>query len=73
MTDEFDKLVELLDSAPTEQCVVRSEFLQDLDIDPSALSKVASRPLTEAVEFSELPERNMAFRDKVFVFGPKEA
>ena len=73
MNDEFNTLVELLNSEPGEQCVVRSTFLDDLLIDPNVLASAAGRPVRSALEFTELPERNITLRDKVFVFGPKEA
>ncbi len=72
MNDEFDKLVDVLNSKPSEQCVVTSIFLEDLFIDPELLAKVAERPLSSAFEYTNVPARNMTLRDKVFVFGPKE-
>ena len=73
MSDEFDTLVELLNSEPGEQCVVRCMFLDELSVDPNKLAAAAFRPVRSALEFTELPERNITLRDKVYVFGPREA
>ena len=34
MSEEFDTLVDLLNSEPTQQCVVRADWLDDLGVDP---------------------------------------
>jgi len=70
--DEFEKVVEVLNSEPTQQCVVRKQFLDDLDIDPDRLAEASGRKYRRACEFTDVPERNMTLRDNVFVFSAKE-
>ena len=73
MQQEFEKILEVFDSEPSQQCVLRAEFLEDLHIDPESLAKASKRKFFPAVEFHSLPERNMTLRDKLYVFGPREA
>jgi len=70
--DELEKVAEVLNSEPSQQCVIREEFLEDLSIDPEELAKVSGRSCRRAFEFIDLPEKNMTLRDKVFVFAAKE-
>ena len=72
MSDEFERIVDVLEGAPSEECVIRNIFLEDLGIDPLVLARASGRPVRSAIEYSEHPERNMQLRDKVFVFGRKE-
>ena len=71
--DEFRKLVDILESRPGEQCVVRREFLDEVGVDYQALANASGRTVRLTNEIVEAPERKMAFRDAVYVYSPKEA
>ena len=68
----IDQLVEVLDSAPLEQCVVRQEFLEELNLNAENVAEASQRSVHRTHEIRNLPERKMALRDAVFVFGPKK-
>ena len=72
MSDEFDRIIDVLNSEPKQQCVLRAEWLDEMGIDSTLLGKASKRPVSIAFEFLSLPERSMALRDKLFVFGAKE-
>ena len=73
MSEQFDKIVDVLNSEPKQQCVVRAEWLGELGIDPQMLGKASERSVSIAYDFISVPERSIALRDRVFVFAAKEA
>ena len=72
----FETLVDLLNSQPAQQCVVRREFLDTLAGDPDdaaiQLGIASQRDVKPARDIVEIPEKNLALRDAVFVFAPKK-
>ncbi|MAM23941.1 MAG: hypothetical protein CML55_00965 [Rhodobacteraceae bacterium] len=72
MLESQETVVEILKSNPTEQCVIRMEFLDDLEIDPDELAAQANRKMRFTYEIREVPDSNMALRDRVCVYSPEE-
>lgn len=70
--DAFEKIVGILNSEPYQECVVREEFLIEDGLDAEALAAASKRPVRRTTEVYYLPDKNMALRDAVFVFGPKQ-
>ena len=69
---EFERLVDLLDQNPSEPCVVREEFLNNLGISAEDLATASRRKRIRVPEFHSLPERNMTLRDFVYSFTARE-
>ncbi len=72
-SDEFERLVGLLNHYPDQPCVIREQFLDDLGISPDSLAAASGRKFDRVPEFQNLPERNMTLRDFVFSFSAKES
>ena len=72
-SDEFERVVDVLNSVPKEPCVIREQFLADLNIDPLALAIAAKRTATRATEIIQSGQPNMALKDVVFHFSPHES
>jgi len=68
----LDKIVELMDSEPDQQCVVEESFLEDLDLDASVLSELSGRKFKKAFDFKNADQKGIVLRSSVFVFSSKE-
>ncbi|HRO13820.1 MAG TPA: hypothetical protein PLL33_02040 [Paracoccus sp. (in: a-proteobacteria)] len=70
-SDHFGDLVNTLRANPTEQCVVREEFLNGLGVDPYLLAAASARKVRRVKEIVSVKD-NVGVQDTVYVFAPEE-
>jgi hypothetical protein len=69
----LQQFVEILDSEPSEQCVVAEHVYENFDFSPEIAARRAGRQFNYAIEFTQIKSRpGVSLRCKVMVFSPKE-
>ena len=65
--------VSVLESEPTQECVVMEEVYENFDFSPEEASLASGRPFKTAIEHHKMKDTpGIALRATVWVFGPKK-